>query len=618
MSGRNDVYEEPAGVFEPDINMEKAKNTKKTTLRLIRCLFRQKWKLLLVIISILAGSLFEILSPRVLGIAINEIYEGVKNTAAAAGPFRVSFETLGTVLFTLLGLYLLQSVFSFIRQMTMTTVSQKLTLSLRKEISEKLTRLPLRYFDSHQKGDILSRITNDIEKVADTLEESLTQLISSVIGIAGALIMMVMISPLLTLISLAAIGLSMGIAFIIASKTEQSFADNQEILGKLNAGIEDAFSGNLVVKAFGLEDKMAAENERLNSALYRTGTKAAFLSYVVNPLVRMVNHLGYVVVAVRGVIQVMNGTISVGDIQAFIQYVNQVSEPITDISYTINKLQGAIAAAERVFELLDEEEEEPDPAVPKLPDNPTGNIRFEHIRFGYSEDNILMDDVSVDIKAGSKVAVVGPTGAGKTTLVNLLMRFYDLMGGRITLDGVDIVEMGRGELRSLTAMVLQESWLFGGTIKENIAYGHEGASDDAVYAAAKAACADHFIRTLPLGYDTVLSEELNSLSQGQRQIITIARAILADPMILILDEATSSVDTRTELEIQKAMDTLMEGRTSFVIAHRLSTIRNADCILVMNKGSVIEQGTHEELMRKNGFYADLYNSQFALHPMTNY
>ncbi|MCR5088222.1 MAG: ABC transporter ATP-binding protein/permease [Oscillospiraceae bacterium] len=614
MSGRNDVYEELAGVFEPDINMEKAKNTKKTTLRLIRCLFRQKWKLLLVIISILAGSLFEILSPRVLGIAINEIYEGVKNTAAAAGPFRVSFETLGMVLFTLLGLYLLQSVFSFIRQMTMTTVSQKLTLSLRKEISEKLTRLPLRYFDSHQKGDILSRITNDIEKLADTLEESLTQLISSVIGIAGALIMMVMISPLLTLISLAAIGLSMGIACIIASKTEQSFADNQEILGKLNAGIEDAFSGNLVVKAFGLEDKMAAENERLNSALYRTGTKAAFLSYVVNPMVRMVNHIGYVLVAVKGVIQVMNGTISVGDIQAFIQYVNQVSEPVTDISWTINKLQGAIAAAERVFELLDEEEEDPDPAVPKLPDHPMGNIRFEHIRFGYSEDNIFMDDVSVDIKAGSKVAVVGPSGAGKTTLVNLLMRFYDLLGGRITLDGVDIVEMGRGELRALTAMVLQESWLFGGTIKENIAYGHEGASDDAVFAAAKAACADPFIRTLPCGYDTVLSEELNSLSQGQRQIITIARAILADPMILILDEATSSVDTGTELEIQKAMDTLMEGRTSFVIAHRLSTIRNADCILVMNKGSVIEQGTHEELMRKNGFYADLYNSQFVMNP----
>ena len=614
MSGRNDGYEEPAGAFEPDIHMDKAKNTKKTTLRLIRCLFRQKGKLLSVVLSILAGSLFEILSPRVLGIAINEIYEGVKNTAANAAPFRVSFETLGTVLLTLLGLYLLQSVCSLIRQMTMTTVSQRLTLSLRKEISEKLMKLPLRYFDSHQKGDTLSRITNDIEKLADTLEESLTQLISSVIGIVGALIMMLMISPSLTLISLAAIGLSMGIACLFASKTEQSFADNQEILGKLNAGIEDAFTGNLVVKAYGLEDRMAAENERLNADLYRAGTKSAFLSYAVNPLVRMVNHLGYVLVAVKGVIQVMNGTISVGDIQAFIQYVNQVSEPVTDISWTINKLQGAIAAAERVFELLDEEEENPDPAVPKLPDHPMGNIRFEHIRFGYSEDNVFMDDVSVDIKAGSKVAVVGPSGAGKTTLVNLLMRFYDLLGGRITLDGVDIVEMGRGELRALTAMVLQESWLFGGTIKENIAYGHEGASDDAVFAAAKAACADSFIRTLPCGYDTVLSEELNSLSQGQRQIITIARAILADPMILILDEATSSVDTGTELEIQKAMDTLMEGRTSFVIAHRLSTIRNADCILVMSKGSVIEQGTHEELMRKNGFYADLYNSQFAMNP----
>lgn len=614
MSGRNEFYEEQTGTFDPAFNMEKANHSIKTSLRLARCLFRQKWKLLLVVFSILASALFEILSPKVLGTAINEIYNGVKNAAVNGAAFRVNYETMGSVLLTLLGLYLLQSVFSFIQQRTMTTVSQRLSLSLRKEISEKLTRLPLRYFDSHQKGEILSRITNDIEKMADTMEESLTQLISSVIGIAGALVMMVMISPVLTLISLAAIGLSMGIAFLIASKTERSFAENQEILGKLNGSIEDAFAGNLVVKAYGLEGKMAAENERLNESLYRAGTKAAFLSYVVNPLVRMVNHLGYVIVAVRGVVQVMNGTISIGDIQAFIQYVNQVSEPITDISYTINKLQGAIAAAERVFELLDEEEEEPDPAVPTLPDDPKGNIRFEHIRFGYSDDNILMEDVSIDIKAGSKVAIVGPTGAGKTTLVNLLMRFYDLQGGRITLDGADIVKMGRGELRSLTAMVLQESWLFGGTIRENIAYGHEGASDEAVYAAAKAACADHFIRTLPRGYDTVLSEETDSLSQGQRQIITIARAILADPMILILDEATSSVDTMTELEIQKAMDTLMEGRTSFVIAHRLSTIRNADRILVMNKGSVVEQGTHEELMRKNGFYAELYNSQFTMNP----
>ena len=612
MSDRNDTNEVQTGAFGHDIDIEKARDSKKTALRLARYPLRQKWKLLLVVVSILLSALFEILSPKVLGAAINEIYEGVRNAVQNGAPFRVSFGTMGTVLLTLLGLYLLQSVFSLIQQMTMTTVSQTLTLSLRKEISGKLTRLPLRYFDSHQKGEILSHITNDIEKMADTMEESLTQLISSVIGIAGALIMMVTISPVLTLISVGTIILSMGIAFFIASKTEDSFARNQETLGRLNGSIEDAFTGNLVVKAFGMEDRMAAENEQLNEALYRAGTRAAFLSYIVNPLVRMVNHLGYVLIAVKGVMQVMRGTISIGDIQAFIQYVNQISEPVTDISYTINKLQGAIAAAERVFELLDEEEEAPDPAVPLLPDEPKGNIRFEHIRFGYSDDDILMEDVSIDVKAGSKVAIVGPTGAGKTTLVNLLMRFYDLKGGRITLDGVDIVDMGRGELRSLTAMVLQESWLFGGTIRENIAYGHEGASDEAVYAAAKAACADHFIRTLPLGYDTVLSEETDSLSQGQRQIITIARAILADPMILILDEATSSVDTRTELEIQKAMDTLMQGRTSFVIAHRLSTIRNADCILVMNKGSIIEHGSHAELMQKNGFYAELYNSQFAM------
>ena len=494
----------------------------------------------------------------------------------------------------------------------MTTVSQNLTLSLRREISEKLTKLPLRYFDSHQKGEILSHITNDIEKISDTMEESLTQLISSVIGIVGAVIMMLTISPLLTLITFGTIVLSLGIAFVIASKTEQNYANHQEILGKLNSCIEDAFTGNYVVKAYGMEELLAEEHERLNEALYKAGTKAAFLSYIVNPLVRMINHLGYVLIAVKGVMQVICGAITIGDIQAFIQYVNQVSEPITDISYTVNKMQGAVAATECIFEMLDEAEEEPDPAVPLLPDAPKGNIRFEHIRFGYSDDSILMDDISIDVKAGSKIAIVGPTGAGKTTLVNLLMRFYDVKGGRITLDGMDIVDMGRGELRSLTAMVLQESWLFGGTIKENIAYGHEGASDEAVYEAAKAACADHFIRTLPLGYDTVLNDETACLSQGQRQMITIARAILADPMILILDEATSSVDTKTEAEIQQAMDTLMKGRTSFVIAHRLSTIRNADRILVMNKGTIIEQGTHEDLLQKDGFYADLYNSQFAV------
>ncbi|MCR4759914.1 MAG: ABC transporter ATP-binding protein/permease [Oscillospiraceae bacterium] len=612
MSDRNDVHEELPFFSEHEFDTEKAKDSRRTTLRLMRYLLRQRWKLLLVMISILVSSLFEIFAPKVLGTAINEISEGIKNAAVSGAAFHVSIRTMGTVLFTLLALYLLQSVFSFIQHKTMTTVSQNLTLSLRREISEKLTKLPLRYFDSHQKGEILSHITNDIEKISDTMEESLTQLISSVIGIVGAVIMMLTISPLLTLITFGTIVLSLGIAFVIASKTEQNYANHQEILGKLNSRIEDAFTGNYVVKAYGMEELLAEEHERLNEALYKAGIKAAFLSYIVNPLVRMINHLGYVLIAVKGVMQVICGAITIGDIQAFIQYVNQVSEPITDISYTVNKMQGAVAAAECIFEMLDEAEEEPDPAVPLLPDAPKGNIRFEHIRFGYSDDSILMDDISLDVKAGSKIAIVGPTGAGKTTLVNLLMRFYDVKGGRITLDGMDIVDMGRGELRSLTAMVLQESWLFGGTIKENIAYGHEGASDEAVYEAAKAACADHFIRTLPLGYDTVLNDETACLSQGQRQMITIARAILADPMILILDEATSSVDTKTEAEIQQAMDTLMKGRTSFVIAHRLSTIRNADRILVMNKGTIIEQGTHEDLLQKDGFYADLYNSQFAV------
>lgn len=493
----------------------------------------------------------------------------------------------------------------------MAGVSQTLSLDLRKEISGKMNRLPLRYFDRHKKGEILSRVTSDIEKIADTLQDSLTQLFASVVDVVGAFGMMLWISPVLTLIAAGTIVLSMVIAVLVASKTERSFAANQECLGRLNGSIEESFTGNTVIKAFNLEKQTIENTEKLNEDLYHASSKAMFLNYAISPIIRLVGRLGYVVIAIRGAISVMNGRISIGDIQAFIQYVNQVTEPVTQVSYTLNTLQGAVAAAERVFELLDEEEEIPDAAAPRRLGLPKGDVRFEHVRFGYSDGRILMQDISIDVKAGSKVAIVGPTGAGKTTLVNLLMRFYELQGGHIFIDGVDIADMKRDELRSLMGIVLQDSWLFGGSIRENIVYSRENATDGEVYAAAKAARADHFIRTMPQGYDTVLSDEITSLSQGQRQLLTIARAILADPAILILDEATSSVDTRTELEIQKAMDALMKGRTSFVIAHRLSTIRDADCILVMDQGTIIEQGSHKELMELGGFYADLYNSQFA-------
>ena len=611
MNERNESQEMQSDIFGDDYSTDKAKDSRKTTRRLLQNLMQQKWRLLLVLVSTIAASAFGLLSPKVMGTAINQIWDGIKSALQSGGKFSVNFETMGAILLLLLGLYLLQSLFLFVQQKTMASVSQTLTLQLRKQVSAKLNRLPLRYFDSHKKGDILSRVTSDLEKVADTMQDSLTQLFSSAIGIVGAFGMMLLISPLLTLIAAATIVLSMLIALFVSSKTERNFAANQEALGRLNANIEEAFTGNTVIKAFNLEQQAISDVDDLSQQLYRAGSKAMFSNYVISPVIRLVNQFGYVAIAVRGAIAVLRGSIDIGDIQAFIQYVNQVSEPLTEVSYTINTLQGAIAAAERVFELLDETEETADaPDAPVL-ETPRGHVCFDHVRFGYSDDEILMQDISVDVKAGSKIAIVGPTGAGKTTLVNLLMRFYELQGGRITIDGVNIADMKRSDLRSLMGMVLQDSWLFGGTIRENIAYSREDATDEDIYLAAKAARADHFIRTMPQGYDTVLSDEIASLSQGQRQLLTIARAILADPAILILDEATSSVDTRTELEIQKAMDRLMKGRTSFVIAHRLSTIRDADCILVMNHGTIIEQGNHEELMQKNGFYADLYNSQFA-------
>lgn len=599
---------------KPDeqFHSDRARNAKVTMARLFKKLLAQKWKLLVIIAYIFISSLFNILSPRVMGIAINEIFLGVQNAFAAGQVFQVNFETLGGVLSVLLGLYLLTSLSSYIQQNTMAGVSQNLTLTLRKEISAKLGRLPLRYFDNHKKGEVLSRATSDLEKVADTLQEGLSQLVTACFGIIGAFIMMLIISPRLTLIAVVSILVSLIVAALVSQRTQRSFAANQEALGRLNSSIEESFTGNLVIKAFNLETQAVENTKVLNENLFQAGRKAMFMNYIISPVIRLINQFGYVAVAIGGAMSVIRGTISIGDIQAFIQYVNQASEPVTQISYTVNSLQGAIAAAERVFQLLDEPEELPDTANPLVVEAPKGTVCFDHVRFGYSEDHVLMKDISFTAKASSKIAIVGPTGAGKTALVNLLMRFYDIQSGKITIDGVDISKMSRSYLRSLMGMVLQDTWLFGGTIRENIAYSKADATDQEVRQAAKAARADHFIRTMPEGYETVLSDEIASLSAGQRQLLTIARAILPNPAILILDEATSSVDTRTEREIQKAMDALMKGRTSFIIAHRLSTIQDADLILVMNQGTIIEQGSHKELMKKGQFYADLYNSQFAL------
>lgn len=592
-------------------NSQRAKNVKGTAVRLFKKLLEQKTMLAVVVACIMLDSVVKILSPRVMGMAINEIYDGVQNAWKNGQVFQVSIKTMGAILLCLLVLYLLSSLFYYILQKSMASVAQTLTLTLRKEISAKLNRLPLRYFDNHKKGEILSRVSNDLERVADTLQESLSQLVSAFFGVTGAFIMMLLISPAITLIVLIMILISLAAAALVSKRTQRSFAANQEALGNVNSSIEEFYTGNIVIKAFNLEQETLENVEGLNEKLYLAGKKAMFMNYVINPVIRLINHIGYVAIAVVSALFVLKGGISIGDIQAFIQYFNQISEPVTQISYTVNALQGAIAAAERVFQLLDEEEEVADKKFPKRIAQPKGDVCFRNVRFGYSPSHILMEDVSFCAKAGSKIAIVGPTGAGKTTLVNLLMRFYEIQGGAITIDGVDISSITREHLRSLMGMVLQDTWLFGGTIRENIAYSKTGATDSEIYQAAKAARADHFIRTMPDGYDTVLSDEIASLSAGQRQLLTIARAILADPAILILDEATSSVDTRTEIEIQKAMDALMKGRTSFIIAHRLSTIRDADQILVMNHGTIIEQGNHEELMKMGSFYADLYNSQFS-------
>lgn len=615
MTDKNKRLEEQK-TFKSDVreqNLDRAKNTRKTLSKFFKDLMKQKWKLLIIAITLAAASVCSVLSPCVLGMATNQIFDGVRNALQNGTVFSVDFTTMGTILLVLIGLYTMGTVFNYIPQRILAGVSQKLILDLRKRISDKLNNLPLKYYDTHKKGQILSRITNDLERVADSVQETMANMITASITLIGAFLMMLMISPSLTLIALVTVIVSAVVSILIGSRTKQYHAANQAALGDLNANIEEAFTGNSLIKAFNLKKEMIMQNDVLNERLRKTSMKAQFITYVINPVVRLIGQFGYVLIAVRGAIAVISGEIRIGDVQAAFQYVNQISEPITQLSYTMNNLQGALASAERVYDLLDELEERPDAVFQRLLPEPKGNVTFENVKFGYSQDKMLMEKINIHVKAGSKVAIVGPTGAGKTTLVNLLMRFYEVNGGKISIDGINISNMSRKELRSILGMVLQDTWLFRGTVAENIAYGRSNATMKEIENAAKAARIDHFIRTLPHGYQTVLDDEQSGISIGQKQLLTIARVILTNPSILILDEATSSVDTRTEIEIQKAMNHLMQGRTSFVIAHRLSTIKDADMILVMKNGTIVEQGNHQQLLEKNGFYAELYNSQFAVN-----
>lgn len=523
----------------------------------------------------------------------------------------VDFSYIWSILMMLISLYVISAACMFVQQYMMSHVSQRTVYQLRRDLDEKLARLPLKYYDSRTNGEILSRMTNDIDTISTTLQQSVTQVITAIVQIVGYIVMMLTISPILTLIVMCTLPLYFGATIFIAKKSQKYFAAQQKELGRLSGHVEEMYTGHKIVKAFGHEQQAIDEFEDVNKRLYGAGWKSQFISGVMFPFMNFISNIGYVAIAVVGGIFVANKKLVLGDITAFIQYSRSFTQPIIQTANIANVIQSTIACAERVFEVLDEEEELPDAPDARSIEAPKGAVRFEDVRFGYSPDNILMQDMNIDVQPGQTIAVVGPTGAGKTTLVNLLMRFYEIGGGRITFDGVDIRTLKRASLRTMFGMVLQDTWLFNGTIRENIAYGRENATDEEIYAAARTAHADHFIRTLPEGYDTVLNEEATNISQGQKQLLTIARAFLADPAVLILDEATSSVDTRTELLIQKAMEKLMKGRTNFVIAHRLSTIRDADLILVMNHGTIVEKGTHKELLEKGGFYADLYNSQFA-------
>ncbi|PJN88889.1 ABC transporter ATP-binding protein [Bacillus sp. mrc49] len=588
---------------------QKAKDFKGTLRRLLAYLKPRRNKLIAVFIAAIMSTIFMIVGPKIMGTAITELFEGAYGKYQGIPGAAINFDKIGQILLLLAGLYVLSSLFNYVQQYIMSSVAQDTVYDLREDVNKKLEKLPLKYFEGRPNGETLSRMTNDIDTIGSTLQQSLTQFITSIVTILGIIIMMLSISPLLTLISIISLPLSIFAIRPILKRSQKHFADQQRTLGELNGHIEEMYTGHQVVKAFGHEKKASAQFTKVNEELYKAGSKAQFISGIIMPLMFFIGNLSYVLISVVGGILVTQRSISIGDIQAFITYSKQFTQPITQTANIANIIQSTVAAAERVFELLDEEEEIKEKTTAHL-NRANGAVTFEHVDFGYGDD-LLMKDMNIEVLPGQTVAIVGPTGAGKTTMINLLMRFYELNGGKIKIDGLDTRNMSRSDLRRNFGMVLQDTWLFNGSIKDNIGYGKDGATDDDIFAAARMAHADHFIRTLPDGYETVLNEEASNISQGQKQLLTIARAVLADPPIMILDEATSSVDTRTEVFIQKAMNRLMEGRTSFVIAHRLSTIKDADLILVMDQGKVIEQGTHSQLLEASGFYADLYNSQFS-------
>ena len=590
------------------MSTEKAKDFKGTMKKLMGYLTQYKIGLLLVVIFAIGSTIFNIAGPKILGKATTELFHGL--ISKVSGGSGIDFDKIAKILIGLMCLYVCSALFSFIQGYIMTGVSQKLTYRMRKEISEKIDRLPMGYFDKMTHGEILSRITNDVDTLSQSLNQSATQVITSVATIIGVLVMMLSISPLMTVIAILILPLSMGLIGMIVKRSQRYFKEQQEYLGYVNGQVEEVYGGHNIVKAFNKEDDVIDEFDRDNDRLYRSAWKSQFLSGMMMPIMQFVGNLGYVAVVILGGYLAIKKTIEVGDIQSFIQYVRNFTQPIQQVAQVANMLQSTAAASERVFEFLGEPEEEAAPENPVVLKNPEGAVEFEHVHFGYNPEHTIIHDFSVKVEPGQKIAIVGPTGAGKTTMVKLLMRFYDVSGGSIKVDGHDIREFDRGELRRMFGMVLQDTWLFKGSIEDNIRYGKLDATHEDVVKAADAAYAHRFIQTLPGGYGMELNEEASNVSQGQKQLLTIARAILADPKILILDEATSSVDTRTEVRIQKAMDNLMKGRPSFIIAHRLSTIRDADLILVMKEGDIVEMGRHEELLAKNGFYADLYNSQF--------